>query len=167
MTQSVPSRYAAGQDHGADKVAIIVSKWNPKITEALYQGAFAVLTEAGVDPQNISRYDVPGSFELPSGAAIAISSHRHLDGVICLGCIIQGETRHFEFIAQAVASGVMQLGLVSQKPVIFGVLTPDNQAQAEDRTGGAHGHKGEESAIALLEMIDLKNLEKSRGKIGF
>lgn len=160
-------RYTAGQDHSQTKVAVIVSKWNPAITEALFQGASAVLMAAGIAAENILRTDVPGSYELPFGAGVALRKHADVDGAICLGCVIQGETRHFDFICQAVANGIMQLGLASRKPVIFGVLTPDNQQQAEDRAGGRLGNKGEEAAVALLEMVDLKHTETGRSKIGF
>jgi 6,7-dimethyl-8-ribityllumazine synthase len=156
--------YTAGNPHGSDRVVIVVSKWNPPITETLYQGALEVLKAVGLRPENILRYDVPGSYELPSGAAIALGKHYNLDGVICLGCVIQGETRHFEFIAQAVAHGIMRVSLDYKKPVIFGVLTPDSQAQAEDRAGGKYGNKGAEAAVALLEMIDLERGETSGKK---
>jgi 6,7-dimethyl-8-ribityllumazine synthase len=160
--------YTAGNPHGSDRVVIVVSKWNEAITETLYQGAFDVLKAVGVRPENILRYDVPGSYELPSGAAIALSKHYNLDGVICLGCVIQGESRHFEFIAQAVAQGIMRVSLDFKKPVIFGVLTPDTEQQALDRAGGKYGNKGAEAAVALLEMIDLERGEisiKKRGQL--
>ncbi len=148
-------RYTGKENHAADRVAIVVSKWNPSITEKLFDGAKNLLMDAGLRPENILRYEVPGSFELPLGANMALQRYSNLDGAICLGCIIQGETRHFDFIAQAVANGVMEVGLDHNKPVIFGVLTPNTQEQAEDRVGGKHGHKGAEAAAALLEMIDL------------
>ena len=148
--------YEGDGPHHTDRIVIVVSKWNREITEALYQGAVTVLTEVGVRLENILRYDVPGSFELPTAASIALNKHYNLDGVICLGCVIQGETRHFEFISQAVANGVMQVSLNHNKPVIFGVLTPDNMEQAKDRAGGSLGNKGAEAAVALLEMIDLE-----------
>ncbi|MCB0839558.1 MAG: 6,7-dimethyl-8-ribityllumazine synthase [Bacteroidetes bacterium] len=148
--------YEGGESHQSDRVVIVVSKWNKDITEALYQGAISVLTEVGVRLENILRYDVPGSFELPTAASIALNKHYNLDGVICLGCIIQGETRHFEFIANAVANGIMQISLNHSKPVIFGVLTPDTHEQAKARAGGNLGNKGAEAAVALLEMIDLE-----------
>ncbi len=150
--------YHGEGDHQQDRVVIVVSKWNPAITEALYQGALDLLLAQGLRPENVLRYDVPGSFELPAGAEFALAKYPKLDGVICLGCLIQGETRHFEFIAQAVSQGVMRVGLDHRKPVIFGVLTTDTQAQAEARAGGDLGNKGAEAAVALLEMIDLQHL---------
>lgn len=149
-------QYSDGQPHGGDRVVIVVSKWNPEITEALFQGAVRVLKSVGVRDENILRYNVPGSYELPAGADIALQKHPNLDGVICLGCVIQGETRHFEFISQAVATGIIKVGLAYHCPVIFGVLTPDTMQQAQDRAGGKFGNKGEEAAVALLEMIDLE-----------
>ncbi|MCI4670947.1 MAG: 6,7-dimethyl-8-ribityllumazine synthase [Bacteroidia bacterium] len=148
-------RYEGGKDHLASKVAIVVSKWNTEITETLFQGAKDVLIAAGVNPNFIQRVDVPGSYELPMGADHALKNQPELDGVICLGCVIQGETRHFEFISDAVAQGIMRVGLDYHKPVIFGVLTPDTDQQAKDRAGGKYGNKGEEAAVALLEMLDL------------
>ncbi len=150
-------RYTGGKDHSRDRVAIVVSKWNTEITGALFEGAFRVLTAAGVPPQNITRLDVPGSYELPVGAQLALEQDPALDGVITLGCVIQGETRHFDFISQAAADGIMRVGLDYKKPVIFGVLTPNTQQQALDRAGGKYGNKGEEAAVALLEMADLRN----------
>ena len=148
-------RYTGNAFHGTTRVAIVVSKWNTAITEALYQGAFAVLREAGVPTSNIQRFDVPGSYELPLGASLALNGKNQFHGVVALGCIIQGETRHFDFIAQAVADGLMRVNLDTGKPVIFGVLTPDTDEQAADRAGGKFGNKGEEAAVALLEMLDL------------
>lgn len=148
--------YQPSEGHEGDRVAIVVSKWNQEITEALYQGALASLIEAGVPAANIYLYPVPGSYELPLGAQIALEKQPELDGVICLGCIIQGETRHFDFIADATAQGIMRVGLDYKKPVIFGVLTPDTQQQAKDRAGGKFGNKGQEAAVAYLEMLDLK-----------
>lgn len=147
-------RYFGSGIHAATKVAIVVSKWNNEITEALFNGAFSVLSGAGITTENILRLNVPGSFELPQGAQAALSINP--DAVICLGCVIQGETRHFDFICDSVANGIMDVGLRSGKPVIFGVLTTENIQQAMERAGGSLGNKGEEAAIAALEMIDLK-----------
>lgn len=150
-------RYQGKGHHSHIQVGIVVSKWNPGITETLYEGAVEVLKSAGLYRDNLFRFDVPGSYELPSAAHMVLSKKSALSGVICLGCVIQGETRHFEFICQAVAQGLVHVGLRHNKPVIFGVLTPDTQAQAEDRAGGKYGNKGEEAAVAFLEMIDLAN----------
>ena len=122
-------------------------------------GAEEVLLKAGLSKGNIQRIEVPGSFELPMGAQTLLESSQaksRPQAVICIGCVIQGETRHFEFINQAVSQGVMQLGLKHHLPVIFGVLTPDTEQQALDRAGGKLGNKGCEAAVAALEMLDLK-----------
>jgi 6,7-dimethyl-8-ribityllumazine synthase len=133
---------------------IVVAEWNPVITNALYQGAYESLLEHGALTQNIFTYSVPGSFELVSGADILLKN-RKLDAVICLGCVIQGETRHFDFICNAVANGIANVALKYSKPVIFGVLTTDNQQQADDRAGGKHGNKGVEAAVTAIKMAYL------------
>ncbi len=134
---------------------ILVSEWNEEVTEALYEGAYATLVKHGADRSRIEKAYVPGSFELPL-AAKWMASREEVHAVICLGCVIQGETRHFDFINQAVAQGITQVGLETGKPIIFGVLTPDNQQQALDRAGGKHGNKGDEAAVAAIKMLGLK-----------
>jgi len=136
------------------KFGIVVAEWNAEITKALYDGAYQSLISNGALPQNIFNYAVPGSFELTSGADLLLKSLQ-LDAVICLGCVIQGETRHFDFICNAVANGVSNVAIKYAKPVIFGVLTTDNQQQAIDRAGGKHGNKGDEAAITAIKMADL------------
>jgi 6,7-dimethyl-8-ribityllumazine synthase len=133
---------------------IVVAEWNAEITNALYRGAYESLVEHGALTQNIYTYSVPGSFELTSGADLLLKN-RKLDAVICLGCIIQGETRHFDFICDAVANGLSNVALKYSKPVIFGVLTTDNQEQAVDRSGGKHGNKGVEGAVTAIKMAYL------------
>lgn len=150
-------QYEGNRDHSQSRVALVVSKWNTEITEALFEGASFALQQAGIPASHIIRADVPGSYELPSGAQMLLEADAEIDGVILLGCVIQGETRHFDFICDAVANGSMRLGLDYKKPVIFGVLTPDTQQQALDRAGGKYGNKGVEAAVALLEMLDLQN----------
>lgn len=132
--------------------AIIVAQWNSEITEALYEGCYQTLIEAGAKPANIKRINVPGSFELTSGARLVADDH-NIDAAICLGCVIQGETRHFEFISHAVANGLTQLCIDYRKPFIFGVLTPDNMQQALDRAGGKYGNKGIEAAVTAIKML--------------
>lgn len=149
------------------KVGIVVAKWNSQITDQLLQGCKATLTEHGVPQEQIFVEYVPGSYELPLGASLVDQKHNP-DAVICLGCVIKGSTSHNEYINQSVASSLMQLGLVRRKPFIFGVLTPNNQEQAEERAGGAHGNKGVEAAVTALEMIGLsKKLKESEKTIGF
>ena len=132
--------------------AILVSEWNTEVTEALYTGAVNTLLSNGASPENLMRKNVPGSYEL-SLAAQWMAQRHDVDAVICLGCVIQGETRHFDFICQAVAMGITEVALKYNKPVIFGVLTPDNQQQALDRAGGRHGNKGDEAAVAAIKML--------------
>ncbi len=131
--------------------AIIVAEWNAEITNALYHGAFNSLVENGAEIQNIFTHPVPGSFELTSGADMLFKS-KNVDAIICLGCVIQGETKHFDFICNAVANGLTNVSIKYSKPVIFGVLTTDNQQQAIDRAGGKHGNKGVEAAITAIKM---------------
>ncbi len=142
---------------GADlRFGILVSSWNKEITSALLDGALRTLKKHGVIPESGLTVEwVPGSFELPQAAAI-MAHAESIDAVICLGCVIQGETRHFEFISQAVANGCMELAIHDLKPVIFGVLTTDTFEQARERAGGKHGNKGDEAAVAALQMADLR-----------
>ncbi len=136
------------------RFGIVVAEWNTEITNALYIGAYQCLIDNGTLPDNIFTYPVPGSFELTTGADLVLKN-LNLDAVICLGCVIQGETRHFDFICQAVANGVSNVSIKHAKPVIFGVLTTDNQQQAIDRAGGVHGNKGVEAAITAIKMANL------------
>jgi 6,7-dimethyl-8-ribityllumazine synthase len=137
------------------QIAIVVAEWNEEITEALYEGAFTTLTAHGVVKANITRKNVPGSFELSLGGLL-MAEEKRIDAVICLGCVIQGETPHFDYICQAVAYGITQAGLKTRKPVIFGVLTTLTKQQALDRAGGKLGNKGEEAALSAIQMLDFK-----------
>ncbi|NQX42721.1 6,7-dimethyl-8-ribityllumazine synthase [Pedobacter steynii] len=139
----------------AFKIAIAVAEWNAEITGSLYNGALQTLLNNGVLAENIVSIAVPGTFELTSAADILLQKHKDLDAVICLGCVIQGETRHFDFICDAVAHGITQVSVKYSKPVIFGVLTTNDQQQAIDRAGGKHGNKGDEAAITALKMAEL------------
>ncbi len=135
------------------KFGIVVAEWNEDVTGALYEGAFNALIELGARKENILRIDVPGSFELPLGA-LRLAKRKDMDAVICLGCVIQGDTPHFDYICQAVAYGIMKVSLKTLKPVAFGVLTTLNRKQAMERAGGALGNKGEEAAITVVRMLD-------------
>ncbi len=136
--------------------AIAVADWNPEVTEALLNGALNTLSKHGADMENnVHVRHVPGSFELPQAASLMIEGLMP-DAVICLGSIIQGETRHFEFIAQAVAQSCLHVSADSNIPVIFGVLTTDTHEQAIERAGGSHGNKGDEAAAAAIRMAALK-----------
>jgi 6,7-dimethyl-8-ribityllumazine synthase len=144
------------------RIGIVVSEWNDHITDSLLKGAREALIEQGVAPENILVEHVPGSYELPSGADMMLTHCHDVDAVICIGCIIQGETRHFEFIAQAVAHGIMEVGLKHGKPAIFSVLTTQDMQQAEERAGGKHGNKGVEGAISCLKMLALRQSLSNR-----
>jgi 6,7-dimethyl-8-ribityllumazine synthase len=145
------------------KFGIVVSEWNDTITAPLAQGALDTLIKHGTRPENITLNTVPGSFELPLGAQYLLESFNP-DAVILIGCVIQGETRHFDFICQAVAQGCMDLGLKYNKPSIFGLLTTDNLQQALDRSGGIHGNKGIEAALTAIKMADLHKRLVAAGK---
>lgn len=137
-------------------IGIVVSEWNDEITHALLKGTLETLLKQGAKEKNISVSYVPGSFELTLGAQL-MAEKKKFDAIICLGCVIQGETKHFDFICDAVANGITQLNIKYNIPVIFGVLTPNYWQQAKDRSGGKHGNKGVEAAITAIKMVDLKN----------
>lgn len=140
----------------AYRFGLVVAAWNAAVTGPLFDGAYSSLLKNGVEEENITSVQVPGSFELTSAADILLSS-KELDAVICLGCVIQGETPHFTFICNAVANGISNVSIKHNKPVIFGVLTTDNLQQALDRAGGKHGNKGEEAAVTAIMMAALKS----------
>ncbi|CAI8246699.1 MAG: 6,7-dimethyl-8-ribityllumazine synthase [Cryomorphaceae bacterium] len=132
---------------------IVVSEWNGNITEGLYNGASDALIECGANANDIVRFDVPGSYELVFGAKIAAKNKP--DAIICLGSVIQGETKHFDFVCNAVAIGIKDLNISLDMPVIFGVLTDNTMEQAENRSGGKYGNKGIEAAITAIKMAVL------------
>ena len=131
----------------------VVSEWNGSITEGLYKGAIDALIECGANANDIIRYDVPGSYELVFGAKIAAKNKP--DAIICLGSVIQGETKHFDFVCNAVAMGIKDLNISLNIPVIFGVLTDNTMEQAVNRSGGKYGNKGVEAAITAIKMAVL------------
>ena len=135
------------------KVAIVVAEWNQQITENLFLGAKETLMICGVEEQNILRSSVPGSFELVYGAKKALE--QQVDAVIVIGSVIQGETKHFDFVCQGVTQGIISLNLSSNRPIVFCVLTDNTLQQAIDRSGGQHGNKGVEAAVTALKMIAL------------
>ena len=141
---------------GNDKIiGIVVSEWNAPITESLLKGATDTLISAGVKETDIIIEYVPGSVELTFGAKVLIEETL-VHAVIVLGCVIQGDTRHFDYVCDSITQGVTNLNLNYETPVIFGVLTTENLEQAEARAGGTHGNKGEDCAIAALKMIALQ-----------
>ena len=149
------------------KIGIVVSDYNEGITHKLLDGCRKTLKKEGIVESNMKVIHVPGAFELPTGARMLDDKH-NLDAVIVLGCVIKGDTKHDEYISQAVATGLMQLAVMRSKPFIFGVLTPNTQEQAVERAGGKHGNKGIEAAVTALKMASLKKELKSATKqIGF
>ena len=135
------------------KFGIIVSEWNQNITENLYKGAYEALIKCGVASNDIIRYNVPGSYELVFGAKVA--AKKSPDAIICLGSIVKGETKHFDFVCNAVSLGIKDLNLQLGIPVIFGVLTDNTMNQAINRSGGKNGNKGVEAAITAIKMAIL------------
>jgi 6,7-dimethyl-8-ribityllumazine synthase len=132
-------------------IGIVCARWNSEVTERLLAGAHEALEK--MNCSSVITKMVPGTFELPLGASL-LCKLPEIDAVITLGCVVQGETRHFDFICQAAAQGVMQCGLEHSKPAVFGVLTTDNQEQALERAGGKHGNKGYEAAVTAAEMLE-------------
>jgi 6,7-dimethyl-8-ribityllumazine synthase len=137
------------------KFGIVVAEWNPEITFAMRDAALDALIRQGADRKDILVKHVPGSFELTLGAKW-LADIDEFDAIICLGCVIQGETRHFDFICQSVTQGITQLNLEYSMPVIFGLLTTNTLEQAKERSGGKHGNKGDEAAVTAIKMVSLK-----------
>ncbi|MEL6989390.1 MAG: 6,7-dimethyl-8-ribityllumazine synthase [Bacteroidota bacterium] len=148
------------------KFGLIVADWNPNITHSMFDAAKETLLKHGAKEDNLEIIQVPGTFELPAAARILIK-RKAPDAIICIGCVIKGETAHNEYISNAVAQGLVQLSLVSGVPCIFGVLTPNDMEQAKDRAGGKHGNKGVEAAYTAIRMAELYKGEKKNKKIGF
>jgi 6,7-dimethyl-8-ribityllumazine synthase len=142
-------------DAGKLRFGIVVSDWNKEITWSLLDGAVKTLKKHGATENNIVVKHVPGSFELTLGAQF-LAEYDDLDAVICLGCVIQGETPHFTYICQGVTQGITQLNLEYNLPFIFGVLTTNDQQQAADRAGGKLGNKGDEAAVTAIKMAALQ-----------
>ena len=138
------------------RFGIVVAEWNYEITNALTKGAIETLLKHGAEEKNIIVTHVPGTFELPMGGQF-MAEFENVNAVILLGCVIQGETRHFDFICQGVTQGAIDLNLKYNIPFVFGVLTTDNEHQALDRAGGKLGNKGDEAAVTAIKMVDLKN----------
>ncbi len=138
------------------RFGIVVSEWNENITEGLFQGAFDALKENGVINENIVRWNVPGSFELIYACKKMQESYDMLDSIIAIGSVIEGETKHFDFVCQGVTQGIKDLNVNHDIPVIFCVLTDQNMQQAIDRSGGKHGNKGSEAGIAAIRMAQLR-----------
>lgn len=144
-------------DGSSMKFGIVVSEWNEEITSALLEGALNTFQKHGVSRDNIKIKTVPGSFELPYGARM-VAEQFSPHAVICIGCVIQGDTPHFDYICQGVTFGITELNLDYDIPFIFGVLTTNNLQQARDRSGGQHGNKGDEAAVTALKMTALRGI---------
>ncbi|OGX88969.1 6,7-dimethyl-8-ribityllumazine synthase [Hymenobacter coccineus] len=134
------------------RFGLVVADWNREITDVLSAGAYDTLVKHGALAENIFRNSVPGSFELTLGAQF-LAQHEEIDAVICLGVVIQGETKHDDYINHAVAQGLTTVGLKYNKPVIFGLVTTNTLEQAQDRAGGKLGNKGVEAAVAAIQML--------------
>ena len=136
------------------KFGIVVSEWNENITAALLHGAEETLKKHGAKPEDIIVHTVPGSFELTYGSAILVNSHK-VDAVIAIGCVVRGDTPHFDYVCAGTTQGIASLNSQGDIPVIYGLITTNTMQQAEDRAGGIHGNKGDECAITAIKMVDL------------
>jgi len=141
------------------RFGIVVSEWNENITSGLYKGAIEALLENGALAENIISWDVPGSFELIYGSKRMIDT-QNVDAVIAIGSVIQGETKHFDFVCEGVAQGIKDLNVLTDVPVVFCVLTDNNLQQAIDRSGGIHGNKGTEAGVVAIKMAYLRQQTK-------
>ncbi len=150
------SAYDKSKIHSAKNLrfGIVVAEWNHEITEGMYNGAREALLDCGATEENIIRWNVPGSFELPFGCKKMIADQK-MNAVIAIGSVIKGETKHFDFVCGATAQGIMDLNVQGDIPIIFCVLTDNNLQQAQERSGGKHGNKGTEAAIAAIQMATL------------
>ena len=154
-------------DAGSFRIGIVVSEWNDFVTYNLRDGALETLKMEGVKEENIQIFKVPGAFEL-NYASMQLCKERKFDAVIAIGCVIRGETPHFDYVCSAVAQGIKDCNILSDVPTIFCVLTDDTKEQSIARSGGNLGNKGIEAAVTALQMIDFKrNLSKKKGNIGF
>ncbi len=138
------------------RFGLVVAEWNEDITEGLFKGAFDTLKENGVFNENIVRWNVPGSFELIYGCKKMQQSYDMLDAIIAICSVIEGETKHFDFVCQGVTQGIKDLNVQNDIPVIFCVLTDQNMQQAIDRSGGKFGNKGSEAAVTAIKMAQLR-----------
>lgn len=152
LSEHDPSSVPSGAGR---RFALVVSEWNVEVTDALRNGALETLLKYGVAEKDIIEQWVPGSFELASGAQYLLEKN-DLHGVICLGSVVRGETPHFDFVCHGATQGIMDVGLKFSVPVIFGVLTDDTMDQARARSGGVHGNKGIDCAVAVLKMAALR-----------
>ncbi|MBP3839819.1 6,7-dimethyl-8-ribityllumazine synthase [Kaistella faecalis] len=152
---------------GSYRIGIVVSEWNDFVTHNLRDGALEVLKTEGVNEDNIKVFSVPGAFEL-NYASMQLCKERKFDAVIAIGCVIRGETPHFDYVCSAVAQGIKDCNILTDVPTIFCLLTDDTKEQSVARSGGSLGNKGVEAAVTALQMIEFKrNLSEKKGNIGF
>ncbi len=137
------------------RFGVVVSEWNPDVTEGLLNGVLQTLQKQGANPDQIVVQYVPGSFELVYGSK-CLADHAHVDAVIALGSVVRGDTPHFDYVCQGVTQGISYLNATQPVPIIFGLLTTDTMEQATDRAGGRYGNKGDEAAVTAIKMIALK-----------
>jgi 6,7-dimethyl-8-ribityllumazine synthase len=143
------------------KIAVLASRWNPSITDALVMGACACLKEHGLSDELVDIVRVPGAWEIPL-AANALAASKKYHAIIALGCVVRGDTRHYEHVADECARGLMDVALKFNVPVCNGVLAVEDYAHAQARAGGSAGNKGEEVALAALEMVNLMGIIKEK-----
>lgn len=148
------------------RFGIVVSEWNPEITGNMHQGAIETFLDCGAEKENIISWEVPGSFELVYGCKKMIESQK-LDAIIAIGNVIQGETKHFDFVCEGVTQGIVDLNIKYDVPVIFCVLTDNTRQQSIERSGGKLGNKGIECAVAAIKMAAIKNQERKSSSLGF
>jgi 6,7-dimethyl-8-ribityllumazine synthase len=156
------SQYNDVPDASGMKFGVVVAEWNSEITSALLEGALLTLRKHGVNEADIVVRQVPGSFELTAGAQM-MAGYVSVDAVICIGCVIRGETPHFDYICQSVTFGLTQITIDYKIPVVFGVLTTNSLQQALERAGGKHGNKGVEAAVTAIKMTTLKRNLQQKG----
>ena len=144
--------FEGGLDAAGLRLAVVVARFNAHVTSKLYDGCREEFGARGLDLDTLTTVEVPGCFELPI-VAKQLAASGQFDAVVCLGAVIRGDTPHFEFVSSETASGLQRAALDTGVPVIFGVLTTDNEAQAMDRVGGSAGHKGRDAALTAIEMV--------------
>jgi 6,7-dimethyl-8-ribityllumazine synthase len=155
--------FEGGLDGAGVRLAVVVARFNAHITGRLYEGCRDELAAHNVDTETLTSVEVPGCFELPL-VAKALASTGRFDAVVCLGAVIRGDTPHFDYVSSETASGIQRAALDTGVPVVFGVLTTDNEEQAEERVGGSAGHKGREAALTAIEMVGtLRRLREQHG----
>lgn len=154
--------FRGGHDGAGFRIAVAVSRFNEHVTSRLLQGALGALRKHGVAEDSVDVVWTPGAYDLPVAAQSLARSGRY-DAIVCLGCVIRGETTHDRYVALAATTGLTQVSLESSLPVTFGVLTTQTMEQAEARSGGTHGNKGEDAALAAIEMVSvLRHINERR-----